>query len=508
MGTEPMRIHPVFSSLRFKTTLAITSALVVILGASTAFRYEHHRELELNGAQAQAAFTSNIIEAGLEHEMLTRDPAGLASIIDRVGQQPGLEAIYLLDAQNRVRFSPQTSLIGTSLGRRAPGLQGCGAAPELPTGDGMIYTAGSGEQLLRYCRPIVNQPECYGCHQSQEHVLGTLISDFSMTPTNQHLAADLNTDLLTALGTLVAVVLAVYFLLTRMALGKLERFAPILRRFGQGDLSLRLPHTGDDEISQLAASFNQMANGLEAHEQENARLYRELQEKESARAQLLQRVIAAQEEERKHLSRELHDDFSQSLTALTVTVQSALQTLRPDQLLLRRQLEQLQAISVETLGEASRWIQDLRPRLLDDMGLAPAIRTYAEMRLELCGTAVEVQANGWKGRLPPEIEITLFRVVQEAVANIAKHAHARHAQIRMQLSVEGHLVARIEDDGIGFRPGQYLHGGDGLRGVGLSSMRERVALLGGTLTIESTPGRGTLVQAEVPWKEMALASAS
>lgn len=497
-----------FSSLRFKTTLAITGALIVILGASTAFRYEHHRELELSGARAEAALTSNLIEATLEREMLAHDPAGLDGMIRRVGQQPGIHAIYFLDGNDLVRYSSQSGLVGARLDRRDPNCQACHNASAPSNDNSIIYTAASGEQLLRYCQPVLNQPQCYACHNSQQRILGALVSDFSMTQTNQHLDADLKAGLLTALGTLAAVVLAVHLLLTRIALGKLERFAPILRRFGQGDLTPRLPQTGDDEISQLAASFNQMANGLETREQENARLYRELQEKEAARTQLLQRVIAAQEEERKHLSRELHDDFSQSLTALTVTVESALQTLAPEQRVLRRQLEQLQALSVETLGEASRWIQDLRPRLLDDMGLAPAIRTYAEMRLEACGTSVEVEADELDGRLRPEIEITVFRVVQEAVANIAKHARARHARIRIDLHDPGPLVAEVEDDGAGFIPGNYLHANEGLRGIGLLSMRERVALLGGTLQIESAPGQGTLVRAEVPWKEMALSSAS
>jgi two-component system sensor histidine kinase UhpB len=207
-----------------------------------------------------------------------------------------------------------------------------------------------------------------------------------------------------------------------------------------------------------------------------------------------------QEEEQKRIARELHDDFAQSLTALSVTLQSAVQTIPPEMQTVHRQLARVQALTMETMGETSRWIQDLRPRLLDDLGLEPAIRWYAESRLA-DSTTVQVEANGLKERLSPELEITLFRVVQESISNIARHARAHAVQIRIDLYETGHVVARIEDDGVGFLPSKYLHPNDGLRGMGLLGMRERVALLGGTLMIDSTPGRGTRIRAEVPWKK-------
>jgi signal transduction histidine kinase len=314
------------------------------------------------------------------------------------------------------------------------------------------------------------------------------------------LAADWLGSLAFGIGTILFAVLAVNLLLNRFVLDKLEKLAPILRRFGQGDLSVRLPAQGGDEIGQLAAAFNQMAESLQTRERENARLYRQLEEKETARAQLLQKVIAVQEEEQKRLARELHDDFAQSLTALSVTLQSAVQTIPPEMQSMHQQLARVQALTIEAMGETSRWIQDLRPRLLDDLGLEPAIRWYAESRLADT-IQVQVEANGLKQRLPPELEITLFRVIQESIANIAKHARAHLVQIRIDLYDTGHVVARIEDDGIGFLPSKYLHSNDGLRGMGLLGMRERVALLGGTLTIDSTPGRGTRIRAEVPWKK-------
>ena len=118
----------------------------------------------------------------------------------------------------------------------------------------------------------------------------------------------------------------------------------------------------------------------------NVRLYRELEDKEAARTFLLHKAIAAQEEERKYLARELHDDFAQSLTALSITVESALQTIPTEMTAVHERLGRVQELAQETLAETSRWIQELRPHILDDLGLAPALRAFAEARLEGSGT--------------------------------------------------------------------------------------------------------------------------
>lgn len=494
-GDKPPRLARLAHSLRFKSTLAISIMLVLILGGNAIVRYFNHRDLDMQEAQNLVAQANSIVEATLWHAMLTDDLTEVTSIVENVGRQQDVRGVYLLDASGQIRFSRQDGDIDKIRAGTRSGL----APSAVSVSKSEIYAAG-GEQVLRYTNRIENQPACYGCHTAEQSVLGYLVTDLALTEMNRQVASDLQMSIVSGIVTILFTIIAVNLVLGSFVLGKLEKFAPILRRFGQGDLSQRLPVRGQDEIEELATAFNHTAESLQSRERENTRLYEELVEKEAARANLLHKVIAAQEEERKRIARELHDDFSQSLTALSVTVQSAVETVPASMPSLQDRLRSMQELTTTTLGEAGRWIQDLRPRVLDELGLVPAIRWYTETRLESFGIRVRLTAD-LKERLPSEVEITLFRVIQEAISNIARHAQARNVQIRLDL-YDRVVVAHIEDDGIGFVPAKFLHATDGLTGMGLLDMRERVALMGGSLTIDSTPGRGTRIRAEVPWKEM------
>ncbi len=251
----------------------------------------------------------------------------------------------------------------------------------------------------------------------------------------------------------------------------------------------------ESEVPILQALGDQAAAAID-----NARLYTELQAKEVVRTQLLEKLIAAQEEERKRIARDLHDEFAQTLTALTISLQSSIHGLPPALDTLKQQLVETHSLSAQLLKEISQWILELRPTALDDLGLVPAIRWYARNRLESAGTTVVVEATGFKRRLPTGIETNLFRIAQEAISNIAKHAHARRVHIRLVCDA-AHVSIDVEDDGLGFEAGQRFTAGDGMRGLGQHGMRERATLVGGSLTIDSHPGAGTRVHVEVPWTE-------
>jgi signal transduction histidine kinase len=230
---------------------------------------------------------------------------------------------------------------------------------------------------------------------------------------------------------------------------------------------------------------------------ENALLFDTLREKEEARSELLRKVIVAQEDERRRIARELHDETSQALTALNVGLKTAIMApaSSPDDV--KRRLAPLKTQASGMLEEIQRMIRDLRPSLLDDLGLVSAIDWYAEARLKTENIQVEWEIVGTERRLSPELETTLFRVAQEAISNIARHAHAENVSI--VLGFEDKMVTlEVEDDGKGFVPGESLSAIRAGGAYGLLGMRERIGLLGGELLIESQIGEGTRIQVKIP----------
>ena len=231
---------------------------------------------------------------------------------------------------------------------------------------------------------------------------------------------------------------------------------------------------------------------------ENARLWKELQEKERLRADLLAKAIQAQEDERRRVARELHDETGQSLNAMVFGLKAAEAALAGNPGQAGEILARLKAAAGDTVRELQTIIYDLRPSLLDDLGLTPALRWYAETRLEVEGVRVLWDITGTERRLPPEVETALFRIGQEAITNAAKYANATEIHIKLAFK-ETRAVLEIIDDGQGFNIGDLLkHPPEDGRGLGLLGMRERAELLRGGLEVESEPGCGTRVCAELP----------
>lgn len=222
---------------------------------------------------------------------------------------------------------------------------------------------------------------------------------------------------------------------------------------------------------------------------DRARLYDELKEKEAARGRLLARLITAQEDERRRIARELHDETGQALTALVVNLDFLVR--HPiDEQSLRSRLADVREMAEATLAEVRRVIHEMRPTVLDDLGLEAAIRWLVK-RYEPTGLKVQVELSGLNGRLPDHIEITVFRMIQEACTNTVKHAAATHLKIKVARRAQA-LAVEVADDGRGIAPAQQA------RGMGLAGLRERVSLVGGTLTVQSAPKTGTRICAELP----------
>ncbi len=233
---------------------------------------------------------------------------------------------------------------------------------------------------------------------------------------------------------------------------------------------------------------------------EQAKLYKQLRRSRERYRQLAQQILVAQEEERRRISRELHDETSQSLSGLALNLQALVEMAEISDTInveFKERLKKVQSLSIQIGSEVSRLITDLRPTLLDTLGLIPAIRHYAETNLTPAGINVSYQFSEEKMPLPPEMEAGLFRVAQGTIGNILHHSEAKNVTI--SLNRQGNeLELNIIDDGKGFDISLITHIEESGRGAGLFSMKERTRLLGGRCIIESQPGKGTKANVIVP----------
>jgi signal transduction histidine kinase len=304
----------------------------------------------------------------------------------------------------------------------------------------------------------------------------------------KHIAATVDTVswqlVLITLGMVGIGFAAAYFLtwiLTRPILDLVEATQAV----AHGTLSHRVTRWADDEIGDLADAFNQMTDSLETAEHERA-------EREALRAQYISGVIVAQEEERRRIARELHDSTSQALTSLLVGLRNLEDSPDPDALHTR--LEDLRALVGATLEDVHALVWQLRPTVLDDLGFATALKRLVEDYQSRYAIHVDFLMHGVAERLSPELETTLYRIVQEGLTNIARHAQAHHASILIERH-DGSIRIIIEDDGTGFDPAQVRQQEQSL---GLQGIRERARLFGGDLIIESQPGQGTSLFVRLP----------
>lgn len=228
----------------------------------------------------------------------------------------------------------------------------------------------------------------------------------------------------------------------------------------------------------------------------NATLYQEVQAREALRGELLRQVVEAQENERQRIAWELHDHTGQTLTALSLGLAAASSSVQRDPELAVRQLNELKTMSTRAIKELHDLVMGLRPSVLDDLGLVPALRGEVQKFEERTQIATRFEVNGRVRRIQPEIETTIFRIAQESLTNILKHAAAKHVSLDLVYSRDI-IQLRVEDDGAGFNLDEIL-GADSKRRWGLLGMQERVSLAGGTWHIQSQPHQGTIIQVSIP----------
>lgn len=298
-----------------------------------------------------------------------------------------------------------------------------------------------------------------------------------------------------------ATLMASWWVTRRQAVRPTKQLTAAAQRIAQGDLETPINVSAPDEIGALSVSLEamrlQMRDAYQAISKAKGAAEEQVTQRTARLTDALSRIISAQEQERLRLARELHDETAQTIGALSIALDRARYSLEGSEGETIDQVREAQSIAKRLLEETRRLILDLRPLALEDLGLVSAIRWYAERHLEEQGVKTAVETDQPEIRLPAHLEVALFRIVQEAINNISRHASAAHVRIRLFFR-DSVACVQVTDDGKGFDVEEFLGSGSSGSSFGLSGMQERTRLLNGRLHIHSGQGKGTRVVVEVP----------
>lgn len=314
-----------------------------------------------------------------------------------------------------------------------------------------------------------------------EGTAGTVRVGMAETEIQKLLKHTMQSLLATTILVCIFGILAAYFF-TALLTKPIIKLVAAAKAVGEGDFTRRVNiGWAHGELVQLGKVFNNMVANLKNSDE--------------ARTNLLKKIITAQEEERSRIARELHDQTGQSLTSIMIGLKMLENCHDLEEV--NKKAANLRAITNTTLDEIRDLSLTLRPGVLDDLGLEAALQNYSQECLAKLGIDVDFQTFGMKGiTLLPEVNLTIYRVVQEALTNVAKYSQASEASVILKRK-DHNLLVIIEDDGIGFDVEKTLNSSIKDKRLGLYGMQERVNLIGGNLTIESYPGRGTTIYIQI-----------
>ena len=260
----------------------------------------------------------------------------------------------------------------------------------------------------------------------------------------------------------------------------ISQLAQAARTVGTREFRWKPPIWAKDEIGSLGATFNQASE--------------ELMRKEEMREQLLGKVITTQEEERRRIARELHDETGQALTIIMMHLAQLRDMLPTETTEAKKRISQSRSLVEKTLNDLRKLIYELRPEVLDQLGLVAALRSYVRTHLQTENIKTKLHFHKLQDRINPEVEVTLFRIIQESITNIIRHSRATMVDINVMVD-DLTAIAMIKDNGVGFDVKKALADPESL---GLRGVQERVAVFEGQLIIESKAGHGTCLEVTLP----------
>jgi two-component system, NarL family, sensor histidine kinase UhpB len=273
----------------------------------------------------------------------------------------------------------------------------------------------------------------------------------------------------------IVLVLLVNMIMLRRRFGPLERLIATIEAIdpsAPGELSLSSDAQEAEEVGRLAASFRRMLVRIEDERRRSGRL-----------------VLRAQEEERRRLARDLHDEVNQALTAILLRLEALSHSAPPE---LEEELVELKRLVNQAMNELLQLARQLRPTALDDHGLLPAMASQVRRFAAQTGIKADLHTAGESSELQPDEEIAIYRIAQEALANVARHADASSVDVDVERIGDHGVALTVRADGRGFLPEGESNG------LGLNGMAERARLVGGELEIDSRPGEGTALSLKVP----------
>ena len=454
----------------FFKILGIGLLVAAVFGAVTLFQVRASISRTLYQLQEERAWaTASSLAAAIERPMTVGDQFAVREQLLRTRQtSPSIRYLLVEDARGTIVNHTFERGVPDDLAAFVSGQQDRDEAFD------MLATPEGGVFHVRY--PILD---------GDAGAVHVGLSDLMIT---RQLAA-VTRSVWLSLGLCVVIGAGLALLLTHILTMPIQHLARAAQRIQHGDFEARSAIYYDDEIGRLAAAFNQMTEGLQ-------RYHDEVDQRGRDQQALLAKIVYAQEEERRNISRELHDQLGQSLLALLLAVQTG----EPEDERSRDGQQNLADRIRQIIDEVRRLAWGMHPSILDDYGLDFALTRHVQQLGTHPGLAVDYQSTAppGQGRLSREVEVTLYRVAQEALTNVVRYSQAAQCSVVL-LRDRDEVTLLVEDDGCGFDPGAVARRRDG--GLGLTGIRERVALVGGRCEIESSPGAGTTVRVRVPSRE-------
>lgn len=479
-----MRQIKFYKSLQFKIIAGLVALLTFTMTILFIVQYYHHqKKMIVNLQERVIPNLTQMVNEVLKSSMISKNMNEMKYILEVVDKYPDVKNIFILDRVGRIFISIDDKEIGKTIPMDDPTCKICHHQTTEALNKTVIYSSPKGEKVFRNVNPIYNQTECFPCHKPEDKITGVLVTDFTLSHIDRQLRAELGENIFLLFFAVGISSLALSIAMNHLVIKKLRYFVEAVSLFGQGHFHRKITFKGDDEIKRLAVTFNLMA--------------KKLAEKMRQERKYLSQIIETQENERRRISRELHDEIGQALTAIKFNLDMLEKELPKDLPALTERLEETKSLSRQTLAAMRQLSLDLRPTMLDDLGLVPTLRWYIQNFSNRMNIPSRFEAIGFDGKLPAPIETALYRIIQEALSNIAKHAEADRVEISLEKR-DSTLYASVIDDGKGFDLERVLHPESPERGFGIIGMQERVSLLGGRLDIHSKPGAGTYIRIELP----------